>query len=232
MKVLGSCFCFLLLLITPHVVGQTAPKIASSPTDFVPAGYIVSEKIQGDLNKDNQLDSVLIIKGTDKANVIKDEYRGELDRNGRGIIVAFKNKDHYELVLENRNCFSSENEDGGGYFAPELGVFVEKGVLGVHYFHGKYGSWAYKFRYQNSEFELIGFDSSNNRGPITESSVSINFTTKKIRLQENINLYAEDIEDEKLKTTWKKFILPKPITLTDITDFDEFNVQGKLRIIQ
>jgi hypothetical protein len=45
-------------------------------------------------------------------------------------------------------------------------------------------------------------------------------------------LYAEDIEDEKLKTTWKKFILPKPITLTDITDFDEFNVQGKLRIIQ
>ena len=52
-----------------------------NPTDFVPKGYVVFEKINGDLNKDGSDDCVLIIKGTDKNQIIKDEYRGQLDRN-------------------------------------------------------------------------------------------------------------------------------------------------------
>ncbi|GHU45267.1 hypothetical protein AGMMS50289_16060 [Betaproteobacteria bacterium] len=72
------------------------------------------------MNKDNQEDYVLIIKGTDKINFVNDERRGQLDRNRRGIIIAFKNQNQYELALENRDCFSSENEDGGVYYPPEL----------------------------------------------------------------------------------------------------------------
>lgn len=212
------------LAIGTNVFGQSKSRVAKSPTEFVPAGYVIFQNIQGDLNGDNQADYVFIIKGTDKDMFVKDEFRGELDRNRRGIIIAIKNDDQYELVLENRNCFSSENEDGGVYFAPELDVYIEKGNLHVNYSHGRYGYWDYQFRYQNSDFELIGYDDSQNRGPIVERSTSINLLTKKIRVKENVNVNAEG-GDEKFKESWKKFVLPKPIRLKEVADFDDFYVE-------
>jgi hypothetical protein len=215
------------LAIGTNAFGQPTAKVAKSPTEFVPAGYIVFQKIQGDLNGDNQADYVFIIKGTDKGKFVKDEYRGELDRNSRGIIVALNYQNGYELALENRDCFSSENEDGGVYYAPELDVSVEKGTLRVHYAHGRYGYWTYSFRYQNSDFELIGYDSSQDRGPVVERSTSINLLTKKMRIRENVNANAEG-GDEKFKESWKKFSLAKPIRLREITDFDDFDLVGFL----
>lgn len=216
------------IVIGTNALGQVTPRTAKLPTDFIPDGYVVFQQIQGDLNKDNQVDDVLIIKGTDKANFVKDEHRGELDRNRRGIIIALKNNDGYELALENRDCFSSENEDGGVYFPPELDVSIKKDNLLVHYGHGRYGHWTYNFRYQNSDFELIGYDSDQNRGPITETSVSINLMTKKMLIKEYVNQDAEEGGDEKFKATWKKFTLSKPIRLRDIADFDGFDVTSLL----
>lgn len=217
----------LFLAIGTNAFGQSKPKIAKSPTDFIPAKYVVFDKIQGDFNGDGQADYVFVVKGTGKENFIKHEHRGELDRNRRGIVIAFSHPNGYELALENRDCFSSENEDGGVYFAPELDVSIVKGTLRIHYAHGRYGYWSYNFRYQNADFELIGYDSSQNRGPLVERTTSINFLTKKIRLQENVNMNAEG-GDEKFKESWKKFTLPKPIKLKEITDFDDFNVQSLL----
>jgi hypothetical protein len=221
-----TAFIIFLAIVT-NAFGQSTPKTAKSPTEFVPAGYVVFNVIQGDLNKDNQTDYVFIIKGTSKDGFVNDEFRGLLDRNRRGIIIAFKNQNQYELVLENRDCFSSENEDGGVYFAPDLDVSISKGNLHVHYAHGRYGYWAYNFRYQNSDFELIGYDRSENRGPVVEYSDSINFVTKKMRTRKNINQDAEG-DDEIFKETWEKFTLPKPIKLREIADFDEFDVKNLL----
>jgi hypothetical protein len=221
-----------LLASGTHAFGQVVPRTAKSPFEFVPPGYVVVQTIQGDLNKDNQADSVLIIKATDRTNFVKDEFRGELDRNRRGIIIALKTKDSYKLALENRDCFSSENEDGGVYFSPELGVFIEKGNLRVHYFHGRYGFWVYQFRYQNSDFELLGYNSSQNHGPITERSISINLMTKKMLIKENVTRNAEGNVDEKFRETWTKFTLSKPIKLRDIADFDGFKIENMLRPIK
>ena len=223
-----NLFFVVLLVIGTNALGQVTPKTAKSPTEFIPAGYVVFEKVQGDLNKDNQVDYVLIIKGTDKANFVKDEYRGELDRNRRGIIIALKNNDRYELVLENRDCFSSENEYGGVYYSPELDVSIKKGNLLVHYLHGRYGYWIYNFRYQNSDFELVGYDSSNNHGSIVKSTTSINLMTKKMLIKENVNQDAEEGGEEKFKETWKKFTLSKPIKLREIADFDGFDLTSLL----
>lgn len=215
------------LAIGTNAFGQSKAKIAKSPTELVPAGYVVFQTIQGDLNGDNQADYVFIIKGTDKDKFVKDEYRGELDRNPRGIIIALSNHNGYELALENRDCFSSENEDGGVYFAPEIDLTVSKGNLRVHYAHGRYGYWTYSFRYQNSDFELIGYESSQDRGPVVERSVSINLLTKKMRVRENVNANAEG-GDEKFKESWKKFALAKPIRLSEIANFDDFDVEDFL----
>src|SRR5690606_41650890 len=97
------------LLLGANAFGQVTPRTAEYPADLVPPGYIVVQEIEGDLNKDDQADSVLIIKETNKENFIEDEHRGSLDRNRRGIIIALKNQGHYELALENQDCFSSEN---------------------------------------------------------------------------------------------------------------------------
>ncbi|BAP31185.1 uncharacterized protein CHSO_2148 [Chryseobacterium sp. StRB126] len=124
---------------------------------------------------------MLIIKKIEAANIVNHESQGRLDMNCCGIIVLFKNQNGYQLAAENDTCFSSENEDGGVYFSPELFVEAEKGNLIVHYAHGRYRYWRYIFRYQNSGFELIGYDESSNNGPLVNSTTSINFSTKKKR---------------------------------------------------
>lgn len=210
-----------------NTFAQPTSKIAKSPTDFVPTGYVVFEEIRGDLNKDHQIDHVFIIKGTDKNRFVNDKRLGLLDRNRRGIIIVLKNQDQYELALENRNCFSSENEEGGDYFAPELNVSINKGNILIHYAHGRYGYWSYNFRYQNSDFEMIGYDSSQNRGPVVESLISINFMTKKMVIRENTNENATG-GDEKFKENWKKITPSKPIKLMEIDDFDSLGTKRLL----
>lgn len=195
------------------------------PADFVPEGYTLFEKSFGDLNKDGVEDCILIIKKVDPRNIITDEYRGKLDRNRRGLIILFKKNEGYELASKNYSCFSSENEDGGVYYAPELDVYAEKGKLYIHYAHGRYGYWAYTFRYGNSDFDLIGYDDSSNTGPRVNSTTSINFLTGKQLDKTNVNEEAES-GDEVFKDSWKKLKTTKLMTLSEIKDFDELDLSS------
>lgn len=192
---------------------------------FLPKGYVIFETISGDLNNDSIADCILIIKGTDKSKIIEDEYRGILDRNRRGIVVLFRKNDHYELAVKNYDCFSSEYEDGGAYYAPELFIEINGGNLYIQYDHGRYGYWSYTFKYCHSDFELIGYESSENRGPIINYETSINFLTKKKQTKENINNNPEqESGDEIFKEIWKDIKVDKLVKLSKIKDFDEFDL--------
>jgi len=193
----------------------------NKPSDFLPEGYKIVEEIYGDFNKDGTKDCILIIKGTDKKKFVEDEYQGKLDRNRRGILALINNNGHYELAVKNEDCFSSENEDGGVYFAPELSVELKKGILELHYAHGRYGFWSYKFRFRNGGFELIGFDLSSDHGPLVLEETSINFLTKKKLTRKNLN---EDTEaPDNFEETWETIKIKKLIQLSEIEDFDEFD---------
>ena len=194
-----------------------------NPADFIPKGFVAFDTIYGDLNKDNLEDCVLIIKGTDKSKIVKDESRGQLDRNRRGIIVLFNKNNSYELAVKNYDCFSSENEDGGVYYAPELSVEVTKGKLDVSYGHGRYGYWSYTFRFQNNDLELIGYDSTSSNGPVIDSDVSINFLTRTKIVNVNTNENAES-GDEVFEKTVTKISKSKLIKLSEIKDFDDLKV--------
>jgi len=193
------------------------------PSDFIPKGYAEFKKYSGDLNKDGLEDCVLIIKKTDSTNVVMNRFDKKVDRNRRGIIVLFKNANGYELADKNLECFSSENEDGGVYFAPELWIEIKDNKLYIHYGHGRYGYWKYTFRFQKSNFELIGYDSSSNRGPVTNRETTINFLTKKKLTKENTNENAEG-GDEKFKETWYSIEIDNLIKLSEIKDFDELDM--------
>ncbi len=192
-------------------------------SDFLPKGYVIVEKIYGDLNKDNNGDCVLLIKGTDTSKIVSDEYRGQLDRNRRGIIILIMKNGHYSLAVKNYDCFSSENEDGGVYFPPDLLIEIKKGNLYVHYAHGRYGYWKYTFRFQNSDLELIGYDESSDHGPVVDSETSINFLSKKKLVKVNVNKNAEG-GDEVFKETRKNIKIDRLTRLSEINDFDELDM--------
>lgn len=201
-------------------------------TDFIPKGYKLFEKISGDLNKDGLDDCVLIIKATRKDGFERD-YEGKLiDRNRRGIIILFTEKEGYKLASKNYNCFSSENEDGGNYFSPELWVEERKGNLYLRYCHGRYGYWEYCFRYQNSDFMLIGYEVSHDRGPVVLFKTSINFLTGIVYDDENINADkydADSDDDSEIDEVFKRTVVKlkkKPLMkLSEIEDFDELRFE-------
>lgn len=208
---------------TVAVFGQRITK--HRPADFLPKGYLVYNKIIGDLNRDGIDDCILVIKGTDTNNIDTDEYRGRLDRNRRGIIILFRKKNAYELIVKNYNCFSSENEDGGLYYPPELSLAILNGNVIVNYEHGRYGSWKYTFRYHNSDFELIGYDHGEYSGPMLNRETSINFLTKKKKVIDNTNEKLEqEAGEEILKTTWMSIKYDKPVKLSTIKDFDNLSM--------
>ena len=192
-------------------------------TNFIPKGYVEFEKHLGDLNNDGLEDCVLIVKKKDTANITRDRFNNLVDRNRRGIIVLFKNNNSYEKAIENYNCFSSENEDGGIYFPPSLTINIKNEKLIIDYNHGRYGSWYYTFQFQNSNFELIEFHSSSNQGPVINKETYINFITKKKLIKENINYNAVG-GDEEFKETWSNVEIKSLIKLSEIEDFDELNM--------
>lgn len=200
-------------------------SISENPNDFIPFGYVEYEKTFADLNKDGLKDCIVIIQDTKKENFVQDEYQGELNRNRRGLVIAFKTDKGYKLINRNMNCFASADEEGGTYFYPELSVYSEKGLLYVHYAHGIYGYWKYTFRYQNDNFELIGFDRYQHQGPIELKGLSINFSTGKKLVR--TNKYLDDPEkyeeSDEFIETWTT--LPKnPLyKLSEIEDFETFN---------
>ena len=206
--------------------GETIASKGKRPdlTKFIPAGYVIFDTVYGDIDKDGFEDCVIIIKGTDKKNIITDESRGELDRNRRGILILLNKNAQYELAVKNYDCFSSENEDGGVYFPPELSINIRKGNLYVHYAHGRYGYWEYTFRYRDSDLELIGFDIGEARGPITISQTSINYVTKKKVIETNIDPNAEDDAKEVFKKTVTRIKASKLLRLSTIKDFDELDL--------
>lgn len=211
-------FAIAFALIAAIAFGQ--PVLKQNANDFIPKGFVLSSTSIGDLNKDGADDKVLLVKGTDKGAFEKNEYGELVDRNRRGIIVLFKKDNLYEQVLKNLNCFSSENEDGGVYYAPELSLEIGKGNLYVHYAHGRYGYWKYTFRYRNSDFYLIGYDTIEG-GEVIDKETSINFLSKKKQVKVNTNSSAEG-GDEEFTETWTNITVNKLLKLREIRDFENF----------
>lgn len=218
-------YIIVVLLALLSEAGFSSSQIKKALPKFIPKGYVLFDTVFGDLNKDGLADCAVIIKKTGKKGIVKNDHGDMVDRNRRGIIVLLNKNGNYELALRNCQCFSSENEDGGLYFPPELSLDIRKGNLYVYYSHGRYGYWYYTFRYQNSDFELIGFDSGDMRGPVIESMTSINYVTKKKIIRTNVNRDYDSYDTEEYKevfeekkTTIKDAKLHQLSTIKDIEE--------------
>ena len=199
---------------------------SKNPDDLLRLGDRIFEKIFGDLNNDGKEDCVIITKQTKESAFVENRFDEIVDRNRRGIVIAFKEGEYYNTVLVNSDCFSSENEDGGIYFAPELFVEIQRGNLKIHYGHGRYGWWQYTFSYRNNDFELIEYDEVEMFGPILCKNISVNFLTKKQQIRTNTNFLAEDESEKVIEEIWQNIVINNLVKLTDISDFDDFSVSN------
>lgn len=213
------------LLLTFLTTTYAQVNLSENLVDFLPKGYVVVEEIVGDLNKDGLDDQIWIIQSTDEKLFVEDEFRGTLNHNPRGIVIGIQKEGTYEVALKNYTCFPSDNEDRGVYYAPDLSFKIEKGNLYVIFDHGRYGSSKYTFRYQHSDFELIGHDQSDNFGPVVAREISINFMTRKKLERENTFTNKEG-DDEVFKETWKTIKVDRLIKLSEIKDFRELDMGG------
>ena len=191
---------------------------------YIPQSFVLYKELKGDLNKDAKVDLVLIVKSTDPKMHEANQFGEQVDRNRRGIIVLLYDDGKYKKVMQNLAAFSSENEDGGVYFAPELVPSIEKGLLKIHYAHGRYGYWSYSFRLEGQDLRLIGYDDSSNHGPYIDNQTSINFLSQKKLYRDNINKNNDDAEP-RFKESWRR-IHAAPIYLSQIHDFDQLTLSA------
>lgn len=207
---------FLCLLDSGRILAQEEKVFRS----FTPNNFVFYGSIRGDLNQDGRSDVVLIIKDTRKEKVVENRFGEMVDRNRRGLVILFRKENGYKRVLRNETCFSSENEDGGVYFPPELDVSINHNKLFINYNHGRYGSWGYTFRHQNNDFELIGYDRIEQFGPVVNCEVSINFLTKQKKERVNMNENIEEGGEADFKEIWSGIEIDNPIKLSEIDDFE------------
>jgi hypothetical protein len=187
------------------------------------------ERATGDLNQDGIEDLALILARTDTSSLeYHESHNDTVDYNPRRLALFFglKNGEYKPYQLSDsiipirESLYMAEPIDGMS--------ISEKGVLQLNFnYWFSMGSWytsnhRYKFRMQNDDFELIGYDSFEmHRASGETTDVSINFSTRKIQIQKGT------MADEKpLSEEWKKFKLKSLRTLSDFEGILEWELEG------
>lgn len=137
----------------------------------LPKGYeILDEKI-GDLDTDGIAEKVIVYNTTDKTE----------DGFIREIQILKNDKENWKIWRKSRNAILKSDE-GGIMGDPFNGIDIEKGILMINVAGGSSWKWSEgdKYRFQNNEFELIGYSSTSGKTCQYWESFDFNLSTGKI----------------------------------------------------
>lgn len=163
-------------------------------------------KVNGDLNKDGLADYVLVSQDTlsDKAPYKLEIYFAEA--NG-----------HYKRILSSVKAIDPAFPEGKkGYYSGNAfsEITIKKGILSIKNELLR-GHYEHKFRYQNNNFELIGFSEVYSDGQGTMGQIDFNLSTG-IRIKKT-EPYGED--NFPVTKTQKKIIIRPLPKLQDFAPF-------------
>lgn len=130
------------------------PQTAAALQAFVPNGWAIESKLEGDLDGDGAADAVLVL--------LQEEGQGDRER---ALVVALRRGERWVRGGTNQGLLACLGCLGvkGGEGAPNNKI--KRGVLAVHQYGGSreaYGS-VHRFRWSRAReaFELIGLDTEN-----------------------------------------------------------------------
>jgi hypothetical protein len=153
-------------------------------------------EVEGDLNKDNFPDKVIVTQDTLNE---KAPYR---------LQVFFKeSNEQFKLIVTSTKIIEPQYPEGRkGYISGNgfSDVIIKKGVLSVN-FELLRGHFEHKFRFQNGNFELIGFSEVYSDGLGVMKTTDFNLSTG-IRIEK-----SERYDTEKVLSNTKKKILIRPL---------------------
>lgn len=206
-------------------------NVVSDINNFVSGKWEIADTYYGDLNKDGEDDVVIIAEENDPNNIIiQPEYSLGADTlytSPRMLLVAFKEGNNYRLIAKNEHFLPPSNDIDQACLEDPLsepgGISISKGVLTIkmHYWYSC-GSWyvsdnTYVFRYQNEKMQLIGFSSSSfHRASGEMTSMSINYSTKKMQTTTGGNMFEG--ESDKPKEKWENIEVNRLYDLEEMTD--------------
>lgn len=178
-------------------------EYANRDIDFVPAGWTLYDKVEGDLNGDGVADSALVIQAANPANVFENPDglgAARYDANARILLVVMSDPEGpYRLVGRDDevipNRYSAVIDD------PYSDLLIEDGKLMLMLnFWASAGSWmtsshTFRFRWDGTEMEVIGYDFTEvHRGSGELKQVSVNFLTN--RKSELLGRIDDDVASE------------------------------------
>ncbi|TPG44071.1 hypothetical protein [Flavobacterium pectinovorum] len=163
-------------------------------------------KVKGDLNKDGLIDYVQVLQDSisETAPYKLEIYFAEANGN-------------FKKVVSTTQAIDAQYPDGrNGYYNGNsfYKIDIVKGILSIQNELIR-GNFEHKFRYQNGNFELIGFSQVYSDGQGTMGTIDFNLSTG-IRIK-TTEPYGED---DFPKTNSKQKIMIKP--LPKLQDFSPF----------
>ena len=166
-------------------------------------------KVKGDLNKDGLPDYVQVLQDTVSETALYklEIYFAETNGNFKKVVSTVKAID--AQYPEGKNGYSN----GNSFYE----ITITKGILSIHNELIR-GNFEHKFRYQNGNFELIGFSEVYSDGQGTMGNIDFNLSTG-IRIK-TTEPYGED---DFPKTNTKKKIMIRP--LPKLQDFAPFKTE-------
>lgn len=218
----------------PEVDYPTLPPAAAAAEGFVPPGWSIDARADGDLDRDGAPDLALVLRQRDPANVIANDGFGpdRFDTNPRLLAVALARPGGgYRLAAQNHRLIPRHTEPVlDDPFDPDgEALKIERGTLRISLIRfASAGGWdsggtAFTFRWRDGALRLIGYDWDNvrrNTGDTRE--ISINFLTRRMRTA------TGSIENDEQQVRWSR-IPDRPLpTLDEIGDGLDYDPDGVL----
>jgi hypothetical protein len=203
----------------PPVTYPQLPAEAATAEGFVPRGWKIENRAEGDLDGDSRADLALVLRSQDPANVLPVEMCGdELDTNPSMLAVLLaKPGGGYRQAVENHALIPRrENSCALGGLT---GIAIERGTLSTDFERmmsaggWDMGSAAFKWRWSDGALRLIGFDYSNikrNTGAMTR--ISINYLTGRAKIS------TGNIGTDRETVRWRALRSRRPPAIGEVGD--------------
>lgn len=204
------------------------PQRGEKIDDFVPLFWNIEFLRQADLNKDGQLDTVMVVKNRDDKNFVKPDdcnTCSPIDINPRMLVVLFAEGKSWRLVKQNTTFIpqvTAEMDSMDPFNGVVYGeVYAGNGTFAVRFgwFGGSLGYDIYTFRWQDDDFYLIGYDSSStSRTTNEERNDSYNFLTWRENIVTDTPVEDENSNKSTSKSVWKNLKKQPLLKLDQIVD--------------